>query len=204
MARDLVQQVRRVPEVPDVELDADRRCSRPRRSARPPRRAWRSNDQFSIPSRWNGSSASRTPALSASRASVAQPVDDDRAASPGSRSPGPVKQRTADGSNRASRCERAQSDVDPLAADRPGPGSSGSGRIDGTAGTAVAEPSPLAASCSSASSSGPSPSFSSQMPIPSNAGGRVRAQVVGEARGERAHLRDREQRQLLSPRHPEP
>ena len=48
-----------------------------------------------------------------------------------------------------------------------GPGRRGSGRIEGTSGTADVAPRPLASNSSSASSSGPSPSFSSQTPRPS-------------------------------------
>src|SRR6266700_2228025 len=49
----------------------------------------------------------------------------------------------------------------------PGPPNKGSGRIDGMAGTAGPESSPLASSNSSASASSPSASFGSQTPIPS-------------------------------------
>src|SRR5262245_47409693 len=48
-----------------------------------------------------------------------------------------------------------------------GPAISGRGKIDGTAGTAAADPSPDASSSSRASVSPPSASFSSQTPIPS-------------------------------------
>jgi hypothetical protein len=48
-----------------------------------------------------------------------------------------------------------------------GPSINGNGRIDGTAGTADAEPRPDVCNCSSASASPPALSLNSQMPMPS-------------------------------------
>src|SRR3954447_14740075 len=117
--------------------------------------------QSSPPTRLIGSSPIRTPARAASSPMVRRP-----STTVSRSSPGPVRHTTELGSNRASLCTDAQ-----IASIRllrsAGPSISGSGRIDGTAGTAAALPSPLASSCSSAWSSPSSGSLISQMPIPS-------------------------------------
>src|SRR4051794_29464321 len=113
-------------------------------------------DQLSIPSSWNGSTARRRPSRSASRATSRTP----RTAV--SRSPGPVKQRIAAGAY-AARTSSERSIASTRSRTVSGPGSSGSGCTDGTAGTAVAEPRPLSRN----SSSEPLSSLISQTPIPS-------------------------------------
>jgi hypothetical protein len=81
-------------------------------------------------------------------------------------SPGPVRQTTPPGSNGASLWIDAQM-ASIRAAGSGGPSIRGSGKIDGTAGIAEAEPSPLASSCASASASPRAESLISQMPIAS-------------------------------------
>ena len=113
--------------------------------------------QYWANSRWTGSSATGTPCARPSSAIARMP---SRIVSRSS--PGPVRKRTHSGSKGARRRMRRADRLDALA----GVGRSsisGSGRIDGTAGTAAAAPSPLARKRSSESS----PSFISQIPIPS-------------------------------------
>ena len=120
--RDLVEQVGRVPEVPDVELDPDAPGCRSRRSAPRASASVFTSDQSSIPSRWKGSSARRTPARSASAATVRSPSTTSARAPSGSRSPaGPVRQTIAVGPKAARRCTDAQRRLDPLAAGRRAP-----------------------------------------------------------------------------------
>jgi hypothetical protein len=113
-------------------------------------------DQFSIPSRWKGSSASRR-----FRRAASAPIS-RRPSTTVARSPGPVRQTTPAGLKGARRWSERR-----IAAIRSrgssGPGRSGSGWIEGIAGTAVAAPRPLASKRSSESAA----SFSSQMPMPS-------------------------------------
>ena len=113
-------------------------------------------DQFSIPSRWNGSSASVRSSLCASAATSRSP------STTVSRSPGPVRQTTAAGPNGARTwSERSSESIRSRGSS--GPGSNGRGWIEGIAGTALAAPRPLARNCSREAAS----SFISQMPIPS-------------------------------------
>ena len=182
--------------MPDVELDPDRvAADLVDQLGRLAERV--EIDQFSTPSRWNGSSASRTPALSASRASVRSPSTTIARASPGSRSPaGPVKQSTADGLEPREPVHRGAERGDPLPRIlRAGQQRQRQDRRDGGDRRRRAEPArgKLLARLLVRSLA------ELQLPDadPVDAGVRVRAQVVGEARGERAHLRDRDQRQLL-------
>ena len=77
-------------------------------------------------------------------------------------SPGPVRKSTQGGSKGAIRLIEAQI-ASTRAAGSAGPSISGSGKIEGTEGTAVAASSPLCRNRSSESSA----SFISQMPMPS-------------------------------------
>ena len=109
---------------------------------------------------------------------------EDRPRSP----PGPVRKEDARRLERRQPPDAGANRLDALGRDPPGPSISGSGRIEGTAGTAVAASSPLARKRSSESSS----SFISQMPDAVGAGPPVGVEVVGERLRHGRDLRDRE------------
>src|SRR5919106_121261 len=113
-----------------------------------------------------GSSPTSSPKRAASAATVWSPATTTRRAScsPNARA-GPVRQTTAFGSYGARRRMPAQS-ASTRSPGASGPGSRGSGRMDGTAGTQLVASSPLARKDASCSASRPSTNLISQMPMP--------------------------------------
>ena len=148
----------------------------------------------SPPSRWYGSSAIRSPSRSASAAIVRSPSTTIARASSGSRpSPVPVRQTIPLGRNGASRSSSRRT---PRRA-RPGPSGpprSGSGRIDGTTGTAAAD----VEAARLEQLERRRVAVLAELLLPDadavEAGGGVEANVVGEARPDRRDLRDRDSR----------
>ena len=166
--RDVVEHGRRVPEVPGVELEPERRA------------AARVCDQLE----GGGDRARDRPLLAAVRLvglereprpgevglgrERAQCADDDLTSRIGIEACSrPGQADDAGGAERGQPVDRGADRVDPLLRIL-GPPSSGSGRGDGIAGTADAASSPLDSNASSTAPSFPSSgSFSSQIPTPS-------------------------------------